>query len=233
MSLVDPGRILNYDMTTNYFYRASTDRRSEHDEWVRISSKAIEGSRRKTVSPYYKGEDKNCNGLMVPWLECTAASGDLFPMVLLFRLAANEMPNCTEDFLFMKIQGLCVNSQLDVRSEDEIGYAVFHKSGGSMIDFYKWLEDKIIQKHFQLTWEKCYGMTEHDNLSESECARVWSDSDMTNIKYNTDAHNMKDSRLKGLIYAKIGAETTGFMQRLDVGPNFRTKKMFSKRYVKG
>jgi hypothetical protein len=67
---------------------------------------------------------------------------------------------------------LCVNSQLDVRANDEIGHAVFHKLGRlMMIDFYKWLEDKIIQNHFKLIREKCIGMTEHDNLTESECAK--------------------------------------------------------------
>jgi hypothetical protein len=86
MCPVDPGQIINYDtmMTANYFYRVSNDRRSEHDEWVRISNKPIQGGRRKTVTPYYKGEEETCNGLMVRWLDCTAASsGDIFPIVLL------------------------------------------------------------------------------------------------------------------------------------------------------
>jgi hypothetical protein len=44
---------------------------------------------------------------------------------------------------------------------------------------------------------------------------------------------MKDSQLKGLVYAKIGAKTAGFTQPLDVGPYFRTKKMFSKKICEG
>jgi hypothetical protein len=59
--------------------------------------------------------------------------------------------------------------------------------------------------------------------------RIWLDSDMTNIKFVTDAVNMAESRNNGLMYATVGAKTTSFTQPLDVGASFKCKKAAAKQ----
>jgi hypothetical protein len=161
---------------------------------------------------FFYGEESNCNGAMIKWMDCTSASGDLLPIVIIIRLDSNEMPDATAPMLFMKIPGLNISSPKDIRANETVGWVLFLKPGASMMDFHLWYEKTIIHEHFKLIREQRLKLTVHNNITDDECMRVYMDSDMINVKFSTDATNMATSRNMGLTYAKVGAKTTSFTQ---------------------
>jgi hypothetical protein len=96
-----------------------------------------------------------------------------------------------------------------------------------VIDFHLWYQKTILHEHWKLIREQRLKLTAHNTISDDECMQIWLDSDMTNIKFVTDAVNMAEqSHTNGLMYAKGGAKMTSFTQPLDVGASFKCKKEF-------
>jgi hypothetical protein len=138
MRPVPTDHIVNYDFTSHYYckFNGLTNYRDLEDDWVRADSSAVESGSRKTKSIFFDGEEESCGGVMIKWLDCTSASGDLLPIVILIRLGVDEMPDATSPMLFMEIPGLNISSSKDIRANATVGWVVFLKSGSSMIDFH-------------------------------------------------------------------------------------------------
>jgi hypothetical protein len=191
MHPVPTDHILNYDFTSHYYWksnRSTTKYRDLEDEWVRVDSSAVESGSRKTKSIVFDGEESNCNGAMIKWMDCTSASGDLLPIVIIIRLDSDEMPDPTAPMLFMKIPGLNSSSPKDIQANETVGWVVFLKPGASMINFHL-----IIHEHFKLIREQRLKLTVHSNITDDECMRFYMDSDMINVKFLMDATNMAKS----------------------------------------
>ena len=223
-------QIFNYDFTSHYYLKLKPGltRSDLHDNYVRVSSKAIESGSRKTKCPFFDGEEESCSGVNMKWMDCTNASGDVLPIVIVIKLSSDEMPQSTASILYIQIPGLSINSFKDVRSCDHPGWVVFVKPGASMSEFHQWYEELIIAPSYKMILEKRQHMPIAPYFPEYLCARVFSDSDMTNVKHATTAVNMAQSRKLGLHYIKVGAKTTSFTQPLDVGPSFKAKKAAAK-----
>ena len=99
-----------------------------------------------------------------------------------------------------------------------------------MREFHTWYYDNVMIPYYEKIREG-RGHTLHDNIPEPKAARVWSDSDMTNIGSITEAVTMEKYMQKGLLLAKLGAKTTGFTQPMDVGDGFKTKKQQAKKLI--
>ncbi|KAG7368491.1 hypothetical protein IV203_031234 [Nitzschia inconspicua] len=67
---------------------------------------------RKHTSIKKDGEELVCNGITVRWLDCGTASGVLLPIVQLFE-GFDEAVMPKDDFLFLEVPGLSVNSTHD------------------------------------------------------------------------------------------------------------------------
>jgi hypothetical protein len=73
MCLLPADHILNYDFTSHYYWKSNgstTNYRDLEDEWVKKDSSAVESGSRKTKSIFFDGEESNCNGVMIKWMDC-------------------------------------------------------------------------------------------------------------------------------------------------------------------
>jgi hypothetical protein len=223
MRPIPPWQIINYDFTSTNTCRWTSGRVDGiGDKWVRVSTKSLHRGVRNHTSIKIRGEDSLCNGISVKWLDSTSASGSVFPMTMLFGgFEESVMPQ--DDFLFLDVAGLSVNGQLDARQHDAPGFVVLKKKGVSMQDFYSWYTNRVILPYYQVLREK-HGLTNHAHIPEPEKARIWSDSDMTNIGAITAPQEMDRNYNNGLEFGKLGAKTTVFTQPMDNSNAFRTKK---------
>ena len=93
-----------------------------------------------------------------------------------------------------------VNSHLDARCKEEVGYVVFKRNESSMKTFHTWwYYDKVMIPYFQ-RMRKTRGLMIEENIPEPEAASVWSDSDMTNIGSITQVATMEKYIIVELIW---------------------------------
>jgi hypothetical protein len=121
---------------------------------------------------FVRGEEESCGGVMIKWLDCTSASGDLLSIVILICLGAEEMPDATSPMILMEIPGLNISSSKDIRATKTFGWVVFLKSGSSMIDFHSWYEKTILHEHWKLLREQRLKLTAHNTISDDECMQI-------------------------------------------------------------
>jgi hypothetical protein len=192
MRPIEPYQIINYDITTEYIAAGSQSRRnSSHTDYVAISTTALDHGKRNVTSAYRAGEEMKCNGLAVQFMACISADGNLYPAVTIVKgWSLDAMPN--DSFIPLEILGYAANAHLDIRLQELPGYVVLMRAGAKMEDFHVWFQNRIIRDTFQKVREK-HGKTIHTAIPEDERARVWSDSDMTNIKVMTEMTRMEGS----------------------------------------
>ncbi|KAG7372371.1 hypothetical protein IV203_018514 [Nitzschia inconspicua] len=161
--------------------------------------------------------ESQCNGLTV-----VLPVDYSYPLYSSLKVLMRPTVMPKDDFLFLEVPGLSINSTHDARLSS-VGYAVFKRNGASMTKFHTWYNNKVLIPYFKEV-RKRHGLSTESNFSEPELARVYCDSDMTNIACITSYTKMERNLKNGIAFAKFGAKTTDWTQACDVGSGFRTKK---------
>jgi hypothetical protein len=220
-------QVFNYYMTSYYTFKGTSHRSGNGNEWSRVSNESLDRGMRSHTSIKKCGEESVCNGLTVRWMDSANACGELLPIVQIFEgFGEDIMPK--DDYLFLEVPGLSVGSTTDARLSDAPGYVVFKKLGASMMPFHTWYNLTILAPYYKQVRKKHGYSSEDTELPEQEHARVYCDSDMTNIACLTNYTEMERNHKNGLAFAKFGSKTTDWCQPMDVGSGFKQKKQMAK-----
>jgi hypothetical protein len=101
-----------------------------------------------------------------------------------------------DDYLLLAVPGLSVGSTTDASLSDTPGYVVFKKLGTSMMPFHTWYNLTVLAPYYKQVRKKHGYSSEDIERREQEHARVYCDSDMTNIACLTNYTEMERNHKK-------------------------------------
>ena len=170
---IQPFQQLNYDITSTYVWGGIALDDNSSDKWARVSVATQARGARNRTSPFLNQEEIKYNGIMVKWCEGASAAGHLMSMVAIFSgFSKTVMP--AKGFMVLEVPG-SVNASLDARNRDK-------GQNEDMKQFFEWYDNSIIYPYYQKLLQ-LYSLLPNSivSLPEDLHARVWVDSDMTQM----------------------------------------------------
>ena len=224
----DPALILNQDDTTDYFCEGL--QRFVSAEKIGIVAKSA--MHNKHINSLHHLEDSGkMNGMRCKRTLLINARGDAAPPVYTFPgLTEKEMP--TEEFIALKIEGLCVGGHGCGRQQGYGWVLLMRNTPGAEKQRFKWFQEVVLKDFLVWIREQYFGFHSDEvgaSITEDLRAVFWMDGDTSQLASMTSDEGIQWFRENGVIACKHNASGTGKEQAADLENCFRLSKMLNQR----